>query len=125
FETFFSEKRPFFTEGSDLLSGGGAGYFYSRRIGAAPHGVADGDYVDRPANSTILGAAKLTGRLPGGLSVGVLAAATARERARTFDTATGAFGRVDVEPATGYGVVRLRQELGKTGSTAGIILTGV
>ncbi|HEX8246011.1 MAG TPA: DUF5916 domain-containing protein, partial [Longimicrobium sp.] len=28
FETFFSEKRPFFIEGSNLLSGGGAGYFY-------------------------------------------------------------------------------------------------
>jgi len=125
FETFFSEKRPFFIEGSDLLSGGGAGYFYSRRIGAAPHAIVVGDYVDVPSNTTILGAAKLTGRLPGGLSVGVLAAATARERARTFDAESGAFGRVEVEPPTGYGVVRLRQELGKTGSTAGVILTGV
>jgi hypothetical protein len=125
FETFFSEKRPFFTEGSDLLSGGGAGYFYSRRIGAAPHGPASGDFVDRPSNSTILGAAKLTGRLPGGLSVGVLGALTAHERARTFDTATGRFGSVDVEPATAYGVVRMRQEIGKGGSTAGFILTGV
>ncbi|HSU15786.1 DUF5916 domain-containing protein [Longimicrobium sp.] len=125
FETFFSEKRPFFTEGSGLLSGGGAGYFYSRRIGAAPHGLADGDFVDRPSNSTILGAAKLTGRLPSGLSVGVLGAVTARERARTFDAETGEFGRVEVEPPTGYGVVRLQQELGKTGSTAGVILTGV
>ena len=125
FETFFSEKRPFFIEGSDLLSGGGAGYFYSRRIGAAPHGVANGDFVSTPSNSTILGAGKLTGRLPSGLSVGVLGAVTAREQARTFDTATGAFGRADVEPATGFGVVRLQQELGKTGSTAGVILTGV
>jgi hypothetical protein len=33
FETFFSEKRPFFTEGSQLLRGGGPSYFYSRRIG--------------------------------------------------------------------------------------------
>ncbi|HET7462960.1 MAG TPA: DUF5916 domain-containing protein [Longimicrobium sp.] len=125
FETFFSEKRPFFIEGSDLLSGGGAGYFYSRRIGAAPHGLADGDYVDVPSSSTILGAAKLTGRLPSGLSVGVLGALTAREQARTFDTAAGQFGRVDVEPATAYGVVRLQQELGKGGSTAGFIVTGV
>ncbi|HEX6748223.1 MAG TPA: DUF5916 domain-containing protein [Longimicrobium sp.] len=125
FETFFAEKRPFFTEGSGLLSGGGAGYFYSRRIGAAPHGVASGDFVSTPSSSTILGAAKLTGRLPSGLSVGVLGAVTARERARTFDATTGEFGRVEVEPATGFGVVRLQQELGKTGSTAGIILTGV
>jgi uncharacterized protein DUF5916/cellulose/xylan binding protein with CBM9 domain len=125
FETFFAEKRPFFLEGSDLLSGGGAGYFYSRRIGAAPHGVANGDFVDAPSSTTILGAAKLTGRLPGGLSVGVLGAVTAREWARTFDTATGHFGRVVVEPPTGFSVVRLSQEMGKSGSTAGIILTGV
>ncbi len=125
FESFFPEKRPFFTEGSDLLSGGGAGYFYSRRIGAAPHGAASADFVDVPSNSTILGAAKLTGRLPTGLSVGVLGALTAHERARTFDAATGRFGRVDVEPATGYGVVRLQQEVGKGGSTVGMILTGV
>ncbi|MBV9108784.1 MAG: carbohydrate binding family 9 domain-containing protein [Gemmatimonadetes bacterium] len=125
FETFFSEKRPFFIEGSDLLSGGGAQYFYSRRIGAAPHGPAIADFVDRPSNTTILGAAKLTGRLPTGLSVGVLGAATAREVARTFDATAGTFGRVEVEPPAGYGVVRLQQELGKSGSTAGIILTGV
>jgi hypothetical protein len=125
FETFFSERRPFFIEGSQLLSGGGAGYFYSRRIGAAPHGIADGDFVDQPANSTILGAAKLTGRLASGLSVGVLGAVTAAERARTVDTTTSTFGTIPVEPATAYGVVRLQQELGTKGSSAGFILTGV
>ncbi|HVG44552.1 MAG TPA: DUF5916 domain-containing protein [Longimicrobium sp.] len=125
FETFFSERRPFFTEGSQLLSGGGAGYFYSRRIGAAPHGPANGDFVDTPTSSTILGAAKLTGRLPSGLSVGVLGALTAAEHARTVDVEADTFGRVRVEPATAYGVVRMQQELGKHGSTAGFILTGV
>jgi hypothetical protein len=125
YETFFSERRPFFIEGSQLLSGGGAGYFYSRRIGAAPHLGAAGDYVDVPTSSTILGAAKLTGRLPSGLSVGVLAAVTDAERARTFSLAADSFGSVRVEPATGYGVVRMQQELGKGGSTAGFIVTGV
>lgn len=125
FETFFSERRPFFIEGSQLLSGGGAGYFYSRRIGAAPHGVAGGDFVDQPTSSTILGAAKLTGRLPSGLSVGVLGALTGAESARTVDTASSTFGSVPVEPATAYGVVRLQQEMGTGGSTAGFILTGV
>ncbi|MFL5382223.1 MAG: DUF5916 domain-containing protein [Longimicrobiaceae bacterium] len=125
FETFFSERRPFFTEGSQLLSGGGAGYFYSRRIGAAPHGIANGDFVDTPTSSTILGAAKLTGRLPSGLSVGVLGAVTGAEWARTLDLEADTFGRVRVEPGTAYGVVRMQQELGKHGSTAGFILTGV
>ncbi|CAN5625939.1 hypothetical protein BH23GEM7_BH23GEM7_08870 [soil metagenome] len=125
FETFFPERRPFFIEGSQLLQGGGAGYFYSRRIGAAPRGAASGDFVDRPAYSTILGAAKLTGRLPSGLSVGALGALTAREHARTFDIESGTFGTVEVEPLTGYGVGRLQQQFGSAGSTAGVILTGV
>ncbi|HEU4556746.1 MAG TPA: DUF5916 domain-containing protein, partial [Longimicrobium sp.] len=125
YETFFSEKRPFFTEGSGLLSGGGATYFYSRRIGGSPRGVADADFVDRPSNTTILSAAKLTGRLPSGLSVGVLGALTAPERARTFNLNSDSFGSVDVEPATAYGIVRLQQEIGTGGSTAGFIVTGV
>ena len=36
FELFYSDKRPFFTEGSQYLSGGGATYFYSKRIGGPP-----------------------------------------------------------------------------------------
>src|SRR4051812_2428580 len=59
FPTFFTEKRPFFTEGADLLQM--AGFFYSRRVGAPPHGSAAGSFLDRPQNSTILGAAKLSG----------------------------------------------------------------
>ncbi|HEX2095448.1 MAG TPA: DUF5916 domain-containing protein [Longimicrobiaceae bacterium] len=125
FETFFPERRPFFTEGSQLLQGGGAGFFYSRRIGAPPRGSAPGDFVDRPDATTILGAAKVTGRLPSGLSVGGLTALTAWERARTFDAETGAFGTVEVEPLTGYGVARVQQQFGAAGSTAGVILTGV
>ncbi|HEX8320235.1 DUF5916 domain-containing protein [Longimicrobium sp.] len=125
FETFFPERRPFFTEGSQLLSGGGASYFYSRRIGAPPRGPAGGDFVRRPDDSTILGAAKLTGQLPSGLSLGVLAAVTDRERARTYDSATSVFGRVEVEPRTGYAVARAQQQLGSSGSTVGATLTAV
>ncbi|MDH3216683.1 MAG: carbohydrate binding family 9 domain-containing protein, partial [Candidatus Krumholzibacteria bacterium] len=125
FETFFDERRPFFTEGSQLLSGGGASYFYSRRIGARPHLDPDGDFVDSPHNTSILGAAKLTGRLESGLSVGLLSALTQKEKAKVFDESTGQTSDIDVEPITGYGVIRLQQEFGKDASTAGIILTGV
>ncbi len=125
FETFFSERRPFFTEGSDLLSGGGQNYFYSRRIGRSPRGGADGDYVDQPLNTTILGAAKVTGRLSNGLSVGALTAVTGREHARTYDAGSGQRGSVEVEPVTGYGVGRLRQEFGPNASTAGASFTAV
>src|SRR5262249_20516699 len=43
FETVFDEKRPFFIEGNEILTGRAQGYlgrptyFYTRRIGARPH----------------------------------------------------------------------------------------
>ena len=125
FETSFPERRPFFIEGSQLLQGDGPNYFYSRRVGAPPHGTSAGDFVDQPLNTTILGAAKVTGRLQSGLSVGALAALTDSERARTFDEASGSFASVPVEPLTGFGIVRLQQQFGPSASTAGLILTGV
>ena len=135
FESFFQEQRPFFTEGSNLLTGGGGGgnfnfgdadntFFYSRRIGAAPSGDADGEFVDEPAASTILGAAKLTGRLSSGLSVGALAAVTSEETARTFDSPS-ALGEVRVAPQVTYGLTRLQQEFGEPGSSAGLLATVV
>jgi hypothetical protein len=124
FETFFDERRPFFTEGASLLSGNGPGYFYSRRIGAGPRGPADGAFVDRPGNSTILGAAKLSGRLGSGLSIGSLAAVTDNEFARVDDGA-GNRKRVKVAPLTGYGVARVQQEFGESQSTVSAIITGV
>lgn len=125
FETFFDERRPFFTEGSELFSGGGAGYFYSRRIGAAPHLEPVFDFFSTPKSTSILGAAKLTGRLNSGLNVGVLAAYTQHEEADVYDAASDTFDRVSVEPATGYGVLRLQQEFGPNGSTGGMILSAV
>ncbi len=125
FEVFFDEKRPFFTEGSQLLRGNGPSYFYSRRIGASPPCNASADFVDCPHNATILGAAKITGRLATGLSLGALTAITARESARTFDSTTSTFGRVVVAPPAGYGVVRLQQEFGASKSTVGVTVTTV
>jgi hypothetical protein len=128
FESFFDEKRPFFTEGGRLLQGNGPSYFYSRRIGARPSARAGGDYVDYPQNATILGAAKVTGRLASGLSLGALTAATARESADTvtFDSlGVGHFGRIVVGPPAGFGVVRMQQELGASRSVVGVTLTTV
>jgi hypothetical protein len=123
FETFFSERRPFFVEGTALL--GSRGLFYSRRIGAPPPGQPGTDYSERIDNTTILGAAKLTGRTRAGLSVGALAAVTARENAATFDTSSGSFGRAEVAPPAAYGVVAVQQEFGRDRSTVGGSLTAV
>jgi hypothetical protein len=125
FETFFSEKRPFFIEGSGLLNSPFEGYFYSRRIGAAPIGPAPGDFVDYPRTSTILGAAKLTGRLPSKTSIGVLGAVTGAERATTLDLASAVRTRVSVAPTTSYAVGRVQQEFGGNASTAAVMITNV
>jgi len=125
FEVFFDERRPFFTEGAQLLRGNGPSYFYSRRIGAPPSCPQLGDYQECPQNATILGAAKVTGRLASGLSLGGLAAVTQREYVRTYDTATTTYGRAVVAPAAGYGVVRLQQEFGASQSVVGVTLTAV
>jgi hypothetical protein len=125
FETFFSEKRPFFLEGTGLyrydancniVNCSGEGLFYSRRIGRSPQL----NYLYGGAGSAsftpILGAAKLTGRLPNGLNVGVLEAVTDRtvgEETRT------------TEPMTNYAIVRAQQDLRGGESEVGLILTGV
>lgn len=131
FENVFEERRPFFIEGNELLTGRGQSFigrptwFYSRRIGASPRGSASGDFVDAPTNTTITTAAKITGRLKSGLSVGALAAVTPREFARTYTIANGAEGRTAVEPPNTFGVLRLQQEFGKQQSNVGLSLTNV
>src|SRR5215218_6339954 len=131
FETVFEERRPFFIEGNELLTGRGQSFigrpswFYSRRIGASPRGSATADFVDAPTNTTILSAAKVTGRLASGLSLGALAAVTPREYARTFTAASDSFGRVAVEPPSAFGVLRLQQEFGSQQSNVGASLTHV
>ena len=129
FETFFQERRPFFVEGVDVFNfglGGGEALFYSRRIGRTPQGgVGSGKrFVDAPDATTILGAAKLTGRTSGGWTIGVLDAVTAEEKTRFFvDDANGVEQAV-TEPMTNYGVARVRRDMrGGQTSIGGIVTT--
>lgn len=136
FETFFEEKRPFFLEGSQIFSNFGQGgansfwgfnspdpiVFYSRRIGRAPHLSADGDFIDAPLATTILGATKLTGKTVGGWSIGLLDAVTDRETARVMSG--GLSSRADVEPFTNYTVTRLKRDIGRRAG-AGMLFTAV
>src|ERR1044071_5235607 len=125
FETFFQERRPFFVQGAGQFQfnvnctavndcSTGEGLVYSRRIGRAPE--LAGLYGDNSSPTSILGAAKLTGRLPSGLTIGALDAVTSHETAA---------GNVTIEPMTNYGVLRLRQDLRKGESSVGFIVTGV
>jgi hypothetical protein len=117
FETIFSEKRTFFQEGYSLLQGPINNFYYSRRIGARPSANADGDYVDFPDTSTILGAAKLTGRMASGTAIGALVAMTSEEKARVYQNNTATFSETRVAPRTMYAVSRVQQEFGAERST--------
>src|SRR3954451_11053003 len=133
FETFYPEKRPFFTEGLNIFNFGDSpapshfnfffppSLFYSRRIGRSPQGFVNADFIDAPTETTILGAAKLTGKL-GKWTVGVLDALTDTERAR-FTVGTQR-GRQGVEPMTNYFVTRDTREIG-TDSRIGVMVTSV
>lgn len=131
FETFFPEKRPFFVEDARIfdftLSGRTNRLFYSRRIGREPRGdpPAWSDFADLPHQTTILGAAKLTGRTGRGLSVGALAALTGRETGRGFESATGRVESFTVEPRATWAVTRARQDFRDGASQLGGILTGM
>ena len=127
FETFFNERRPFFVEGSGNFNFNfdNGNLFYSRRIGRSPQGAGDlpaGDdvFVDSPPQTTILGAAKVTGRV-GKFSIGVLHAVTRQERAGVFNG--GAVYQQPVEPLTNYSVGRARREFANQ-SSVGLIVTG-
>jgi hypothetical protein len=125
YEVYYDERRPFFVEGAQLLRGRGPDYFYSRRIGAPPRLSTEAHFTARPNSSTILGAAKLTGRLMSGLSIGALTAITQREYIETWDTTTLLRGEEIIAPLSGYGVLRMQQEFGESGSSAGVTLAGV
>ena len=110
FETFYQERRPFFIEGTGIfqfnvncsvVNCSGEGLFYSRRVGGA---------------SRILGAAKVTGRLPSGLTVGVVDAVT--------NNSTNTLGQT-LQPTTNYGGLRLTQDFRKGESGIGVMVTSV
>ena len=126
FETFFTERRPFFVEGKGLFTftvncvvvvdcNTGEGLFYSRRIGRSPQ-LAEVYGGSSTEATRILGAAKVNGRLPGGFSLGVLDAVT--------DHVTESSGTT-LEPATNYAVVRANQDFRSGDASVGFILTGV
>lgn len=127
FETFFDERRPFFVEGKGLFTFNvncvvvvdcdtGEGLFYPRRIGRSPQ--LGGTYGDEssPTSTRILGAAKVTGRLPGGFSLGLLDAVT--------DNVPGP-GATTLEPTTNYAVARGNQDYRNGDGSVGFIVTAV
>ena len=137
FETSFSEKRPFFVEGSGLFGFGGLNcyvcsnvssmsLYYSRRIGRQPRGNPPPgyDFLDRPENATIIGAAKITGRTRGNYHVGLLEAVTKSEEA-DIALPGGVRKQREVEPLTNYFVGRGRKIFASGRGFIGAIATSV
>lgn len=147
FETQYAEKRPFFVAGSSAFAFGGSdcmfcsnsstlAAFYSRRIGRVPQlngYVTDlSNFADTPDNTTILGAAKISGRTGSGYTIGLLDAVTNRETARyqiapntgnTGNSGNSASLPQDVEPLTNYFVGRATKDLREGATTIGGVLT--
>ncbi len=109
-ETFYPEQRPFFLDGTGIYSVQfnctafncfSEGLFYSRRVGRAPQLASTYGDAGSYAAAPILGAAKVTARAPGNVSVGALLA-------RTGQITDGAARTL--EPGTTYGVVRMERD---------------
>ncbi len=135
YETFFEEKRPFFIEGKNILTyklnfGDGDlaydGLFYSRRIGRRPGfspDLEDDEYMDVPNTTSIIGAAKITGKTKNGWSIGILESVTAKESAAIRGIGTDR--KETVEPLTNYAVGRLQKDFNDGNTLIGGMLTSV
>src|SRR5205085_2119802 len=137
FPTFFPEKRPFFLEDSRVfvLPFGQSPDFYSRRIGQSPGLIALTDnetLVRKPDQTTIVAAAKLTGKASG-WTYGGLGALTSAEFGVVDLTTTAGDGTTSVvrnnhrliEPATLYSVGRVQRDILHSSSNVGFVTTGV
>lgn len=117
FEIQYTERRQFFTEGTELFSKGGI--FYSRRVGGEPKGYEsaenelDSNEVtdENPLSTKLINATKISGRTSGGLGVGLFNAMSANTWAKVHDTVSGASRRILTQGFTNYNMIVLDQNL--------------
>ncbi len=128
FQIFLREQRPFFVENKNIFdfefANGRDNLFYSRRIGRAPHKsptLGANEYADIPRNTTILGAAKFSGKTQNGWSLGILESVTAKEYAKI--SKNGVEREEVVEPLTNYLVLRAQKDFNNNNSYIGGIFT--
>lgn len=139
FESFFPERRPFFVSGAGVFNFGSftchfcsnvspMQAFYSRRIGRAPSGgdlaYAEGRYADVPQATSVLGAAKVTGRTSSGYTVGLLNAVSGKTMA-DVQQLDGTRASLEVEPLTNYFVGRVKKDYKNGDLVLGVIGTSV
>lgn len=129
FQIFFREQRPFFVENKNIFDFEFAdrndNVFYSRRIGRSPQGSVNSDNVafsDSPNNSTILGAAKFSGKTKNGWSIGLLESVTGKMFAE-IEAPDGNRREELVEPLTNYLVGRAQKDFNQRNTFIGGIFT--
>ncbi|GAB3329032.1 hypothetical protein GCM10027429_04510 [Marivirga atlantica] len=125
FEVYYSENRPFFTEGIELFNRGNV--FYSRRVGQSfgELNIEDQDtVVSAPNSAPLINATKLTGRTKNGTGLGLFNAVTNRTFAEVRDTVTGEIRKVQVDDLTNFNAVVIDQNL-KNNSSVSLINTNV
>lgn len=128
FQVFYPEQRPFFVESKNIFnytfSDSQDNLFYSRRIGRTPQGrvsPVENSFVSMPDNTSILGAAKFSGKTKTGWSVGILESITNHEYATVDES--GNQRHVLVEPLTNYFVGRAQKDFNNRNSYLGGIIT--
>lgn len=115
YEVFYEERRPFFTEGTELFSKGNL--FYTRRIGGKPAGYdqiqqsyTEEEIIANPESIQLINAVKLTGKTQKGLAVGLFNAITDHSQA-TLKTKEGNLRHILTAPATNYNMLVVEQSL--------------
>jgi hypothetical protein len=128
FEIFNRDQRPFFVENKNIFDYRFArnqnNLFFSRRIGRAPQvspETADDAFVDQPQNTTILGAAKFSGKTKNGWSIGLLESMTSKEF--TEISSNSNTSKSLIEPFTNYFVGRAQKDFNEKNTFLGGIFT--
>ncbi len=114
FETFYQERRPFFTEGTELFDKGDQ-IFYSRRVGTKPinYNKVNTEYdkvLSNPETTQLINATKISGKTKSGLGIGIFNAMTSKTHAKVEDS-SGDEKKYLTQPFTNYNMVVLDQAL--------------
>lgn len=122
FEVYYQEKRPFFTEGTELFDRNNV--FYSRRVGDEPDGYREvihnnpnKEIVENPTENQLINATKLSGKTNNGLGIGIFNAMTSNTYAILKDSA-GSEEKILTQPFTNYNMMVFDQALKNNSSVS-------
>ncbi|SFI08303.1 DUF5916 domain-containing protein [Halpernia frigidisoli] len=116
----FTEKRSFFTEGTELFNKGNL--FYSRRVGdfpsRNPNLSDDESLVENVQKVKLLNATKISGRTNKGLGIGFFNGITKKTDINIINNVTGQLRTETLEPLANYNVIVLDQRFNGNSSVS-------